>query len=356
VENWWAPVIAGGVCLVGGLVLLLWAVRPARAGERHAVASLAWLLAAVGVASILFSLFPASTANGTLLGISLTGAAAFTALLWWAAMRLHRNLQRTDQVEAELQQCQAQVHDLEQQLTAAAAPAERPEVLRQHERVLFTLRGRRKRIGIVTGDVSRVRNVDVWVNSENTRMQMSRIDEPTLSATIRYLGAELDPFGEITGDLVADALRAATGGRSVEPGSVLVTTAGRLRESHSVARIMHVAAVRGEPGRGYRQIDDLGAAARRVLALAEEVQVDGRPVSSILLPLLGAGSGHGTVQRTAEILVDAVLAYLDEAAGTHIDTVWFLGSTAASFAALRHELESSARLSPAGSATSARVR
>jgi hypothetical protein len=50
------------------------------------------------------------------------------------------------------------------------------------------VRGEERYIGIVTGDLFRVRCAEVWVNSENTAMRMARVDEFSVSAIIRYQG------------------------------------------------------------------------------------------------------------------------------------------------------------------------
>src|SRR5215204_2563325 len=49
-----------------------------------------------------------------------------------------------------------------------------------------------KRLSVITGDIRERRDIDVWVNSENTNMQMSRFYDRSLSAVIRYEGAEKD--------------------------------------------------------------------------------------------------------------------------------------------------------------------
>jgi transcriptional regulator with XRE-family HTH domain len=52
-----------------------------------------------------------------------------------------------------------------------------------------------RRIGIITGSIRHVRDADIGVNSENTDMQMSRFEEYTISAIIRYDGARRDSAG-----------------------------------------------------------------------------------------------------------------------------------------------------------------
>ncbi|MFD0395224.1 hypothetical protein ACFQ3Z_35860 [Streptomyces nogalater] len=104
---------------------------------------------------------------------------------------------------------------------------------------------------MITGNLANVLGTDVWVNSENTRMEMSRVDEPTLSATIRYHGGRRDTAGHLVHDTIALELAEHMAGRShVTAGSVLVTGPGQLQESHQVRRVLHVAAVEENPAPG----------------------------------------------------------------------------------------------------------
>jgi 8-oxo-dGTP pyrophosphatase MutT (NUDIX family) len=129
------------------------------------------------------------------------------------------------------------------------------------------LPGRQLVLGIKTGDLLKVRGVDIWVNSKNTDMMMDRIIGRTISANIRYGGAEKDEEGNVIEDTIADALRVSLGRRRyVRLGTVVETVPGSLAE-YGVRRILHVAAVEGvAPGKG-------------VLANPESI---GRCVSNVL--------------------------------------------------------------------------
>ena len=50
----------------------------------------------------------------------------------------------------------------------------------------------RRRVGFVTGDRRDIDVARIWVNSENTNMQMDSFYGKSTLATIRYLGAEKD--------------------------------------------------------------------------------------------------------------------------------------------------------------------
>ncbi len=70
-----------------------------------------------------------------------------------------------------------------------------------------------KRIGMITGDIVYVEHVDVWVNPENTRMEMARVHEDSVSASIRYHGGKRNARGNLTRDLIGDMItRRATRG------------------------------------------------------------------------------------------------------------------------------------------------
>src|SRR5262249_7869281 len=79
-------------------------------------------------------------------------------------------------------------------------------------------------IGIKTGAILAVRGVDVWVNSENTDMMMDRVIGRTISANIRYGGAEKDEAGNVYEDTIADDLRKRLRRRGyVRPGTGIQT-------------------------------------------------------------------------------------------------------------------------------------
>ncbi len=96
-----------------------------------------------------------------------------------------------------------------------------------------------KRICVITGDIRERRGIDVWVNSENTNMQMSRFYDKSLSAVIRYEGAEKDENGEVVADTIANELAGLLRGRqSVTPGTIYVTSSGALAQTRGVKKIL----------------------------------------------------------------------------------------------------------------------
>jgi O-acetyl-ADP-ribose deacetylase (regulator of RNase III) len=172
-------------------------------------------------------------------------------------------------------------------------------------------------VGYRSGDLKELKNeraVDFWVNSENVLMQMARIYERSVSSTIRYLGAfQPDPHAPSFDDTIAVDLAAKLGSRhAVNPGEVVVTTGGRLRETHGVKAILHAAVVTGTPGRGYEAISDdlLIETARTVFAVARTLIQSGNSETagqSLIMPLFGTGQGRLDPNRNAErLLLEAI--------------------------------------------------
>ena len=175
-------------------------------------------------------------------------------------------------------------------------------------------------VGYRSGDLKELRDeraVDFWTNSENVLMQMARISERSVSATIRYLGA-LQPDAAAPGfdDTIAVDLAKQLGTRqAVDEGEVLVTTSGRLRETHGVKAILHAAVVTGSPGRSFRPIADdlLIETARRVIETARGLIRSGKAEfagRSLIMPLFGTGQGRLDPAKGAEQLLTEVVQNL----------------------------------------------
>ena len=168
-------------------------------------------------------------------------------------------------------------------------------------------------VNIVTGDIRRVRFIEIWVNSENTNMVMPRFEEFSTSAIIRFEGAVRDRTGHVITDVIADELTERLAGRTpVAPGTAISTGSGELRNSNGVHYIVHVAAVQGEPGEGYRAVSNISRCVMNAIAEADRLRRGGSPVRSILFPLLGTGVGGGDKADTIKTLVNAVVSHLTE--------------------------------------------
>lgn len=181
-----------------------------------------------------------------------------------------------------------------------------------------------KKIGIITGDIQKIKNVDVWVNSENTNMLMARHYEHSISGTIRYLGAKKDGAKRVAEDTIANELFAKVGSVSVDPGVVIDTSAGELTKTHGVKKIFHAASVQGQVGRGYSPIKDVYVCVRNALELADSPEMEKEDIHSILFPLMGTGTTGLSAQDVADQLINTAVSYLEDCPESRINEVYFL--------------------------------
>lgn len=188
--------------------------------------------------------------------------------------------------------------------------------------------GSDRSVGIVTGDIESVRDIDAWVNSENTNMQMARFFDRSVSSTIRYLGATQTPAGHVVKDVIADELAKAVGeGNVVAPATAIATGSGMLKRTHGVKRILHVAAVIGQPGHGYAPIPNVEQCVRSALRLVDSSGMARTGIQSVLFPLLGTGTGRGDAQTIVSSLIETALAYLKENPKSRVRRIYFLAWT-----------------------------
>lgn len=189
----------------------------------------------------------------------------------------------------------------------------RIQVIKETRRIEYDVQAAPgKRIGLITGNIENIRGIDVWVNSENTNMQMARFHDRGVSAAIRWLGAEKKGNGRVRNDTIAEELRELMEGDSeVNAGTVLPTSSGALAASHGVKRVFHAAAVDGQLGRGYRPIVDVSACVRGALELMDAPRFEDEGLETILFPLMGTGRAGGSLNDGMSMLIDTCLAYLD---------------------------------------------
>jgi len=213
-----------------------------------------------------------------------------------------------------------------------------PKVLAPDDPFEYQLSGGRK-ICIALGSIGdAVRIADIWVNSENTSMEMARVFESSISGVIRYLGARKDEFREVVEDSIANALKKALGIRkSVAPGVVLTTPAGELQASHGVQRILHVASAQAVPPRGVTPIPGIEVCVTNVLQTAGSLR---RPKpKSILFPLMGCGTSGGNVEEIAPKLLDRAITMLHAGRTGSIERVYFLAWTDQQLAVCKRAIE-----------------
>lgn len=186
-------------------------------------------------------------------------------------------------------------------------------------------------VGYKTGAIDEVRGVSIWVNTENTDMMMDRFIGRTISARIRYLGANKDEDSVIE-DTIQESLRGVIGERAhVKIGTVLVTESGMLFASHEVERIFHVATVEGGPGAGVKaDLDKVRMCVERVLRRVDRENnrlwriLRKKQLTSIVFPMLGAGDGGLTVESVAENIIPVAINYLCNTPNPTLKEIYFL--------------------------------
>jgi O-acetyl-ADP-ribose deacetylase (regulator of RNase III) len=170
-----------------------------------------------------------------------------------------------------------------------------------------------------------LRDIDIIVSSENVAMEMSKLFKKTVSAGLRRAGAKRNTAGEIIDDTIQRELTEwirehGRVGFPVTPGTVAVTGPGALA-GEGIRRIYHagVATPRTEGDDYSVSADVVAIALRNVFRLATRER-DGfsPPLSSICLPLFGAG--HGGVPAATSFAW--IRAALDQE--LHDDAPWRL--------------------------------
>ena len=225
---------------------------------------------------------------------------------------------------------------------AMLAPAEPDD---EESRTFVAKLNARQIIGIKTGNIKATKDVDAWVNSENTDMMMDRFFGRSVSATIRSLGARKYEDGRsIAEDTIGKALAAELRPRSfVKPGTVLQTPAGELEKTHNVRRIFHVASVAGSIGAGlatsFSNIELSMDNILRAISAAKRYR-------SALAPMLGTGQCGFPVGRVAPLLVKRTLTFFRENPKSPLREVYFLAYSAGDLEILRNAIKEFSSVEP----------
>ncbi|MEM6900205.1 MAG: hypothetical protein AAF583_10585 [Pseudomonadota bacterium] len=175
------------------------------------------------------------------------------------------------------------------------------------------------KIEIWRGDIKRAKNFDVWVNSENTHMEMARFWDKSVSANIRKLGSvrQLPLSANRRKDALGLALAEKIGTRKeVKIGSVFITPtdpASDLSADNNVVCVAHLAAVEpNEESHGFRSGGEIHTCVETVLKEVAKLQPDESKnrgernkikVRSILFPLIGSGDGGAHPSLVAHQMV-----------------------------------------------------
>lgn len=312
-------IIIGSACLLIGLLIYFNSINRK---YYHSIVIIGWLLIALFPVFIIFPFFPDSTVDGKIFNFSFGGALAAFIFIWWFGSKKSMHGIKIDLLIKENLTLKEKLSNLPQNESVK----QKGKILTQTKKHLFALKNiKNKSIGIITGAVSNVKGIDVWVNSENTNMQMARFYESSVSAVIRYLGAEKDQFGNVIDDLISNSLKDQLGDvLYVHPTTVIITSSGNLSKSHKVKKIVHVASVQGEVGSGYKPISNIHNCVGNVL---DKVDKHDENLETVLFPLLGTGTAKGNLTETVSKLFSATITYFEQNPNSKIKEVLFLAYT-----------------------------
>ena len=172
-------------------------------------------------------------------------------------------------------------------------------------------------------------------------MQMARYHDWAVSSVIRYAGAIKNEIGEVEEDTIAAQLAAKLGrSTSVPAGTVIVTTAGALRDTNGVKAIYHAAAVEGIVGGGYVPVRNLAACVTNVLKRASA-----QKHATIVMPLMGVGMG-GDLRQTIETLMTEAVVSLEREAESTIQCVYFMAWSGRELSACLRFLDNTPEVTP----------
>ncbi|GAC1436741.1 MAG: hypothetical protein NVSMB54_37410 [Ktedonobacteraceae bacterium] len=321
-------IIVATVSLLVWFILFILSIR--KKNERASTtlaASVPFL--ALSIATLLFLLFPASTSSGTFFTISVSGAVALFMLVWYFGTRIFPQALNMDvsiqKLTQEKQQLQNELQELKNQGIQILKAKDLPHSVLH----IYQVKGKRgKKIALITGRIEEVKIADIWVSSENTDMQMARFYDRSVSGIIRYFGAKRDASLNVVDDIVANELKNLIGTqRPVTPTAVFVTGAGELQKENNVKKIFHVASVQGEPGVGYRPVENVQYCVTNAMKRADDEVYRGLGFKSILFPLLGVGTAHGKVEEVAPRLIQAAVSYFGATPSSQLEYVYFVART-----------------------------
>ena len=258
-----------------------------------------------------------------------------------AAKALLNELQ--DDIEHARQQTKANQEKTFQMLLARRNPPT-PKADDKQKASTFVLdrNGRTHNLHIASGDLAKVKNIDVLVNSENDYMQMARFFESrTVSSMLRRRGAQVQN-GKYE-DTIQRELdwQLREHGRPVQAATVFATSAGgpnsELARTNKARYIFHVAAVQAVAAQNtvvpYKQPEQIEDCACKCLEKLVEINelngvisppdteqrkeqerlaAEGRGlVRSIIFPLFGTGQGGCATTDVLEPMLSGITGFLD---------------------------------------------
>ncbi|PWT83628.1 MAG: hypothetical protein C5B57_06500 [Blastocatellia bacterium] len=271
--------------------------------------------------------------------------------------KLTQNIKLNDQAQAallselraDLQSASARTKESQKDTLSsllARMNPKTPKAADKQKAATFTISagGRSVALYIASGDLSKVRDIDVLVNSENDYMQMARFFESrTVSSILRRRGARVVRDGKYE-DTIQRELdwQLRDRGRPVHVAEVFVTSTGgqgsELTKINKARYIFHVAAVQAVDAAGtvipFKQPDQIEKCVRASLATLSDLnQVkgvvsppdtdqrkeqesraeQGQGISrSILFPLFGTGQGGSTAAEVIGPMLAGITGYFND--------------------------------------------
>lgn len=218
-----------------------------------------------------------------------------------------------------------------------------PKVLHKTETFVYTLvNSPEKAICITTGDIQRIKGIDIWVSSENTNMQMARFFDRSVSSVVRYLGADKNQAGVVIKDTIAEELTKIVGHHNTVPAATIIATeSGQLKNTHSVKVIFHAAAASGAVGVGYVPVPNVADCVTNALTKADSPEYESCNLRSILFPLMGTGTARGDLKIFVSPLIGAAIEYLRANHDSRIQRAHFMAWSEEELIACRTVLDNS---------------
>ena len=309
---------------------------------------ISWLFIPLFPLIFILTTFPESTTEGELFKFKVTGAFASFVLLWFVGIIMTKKGADIDKLNSTIKELEEKCKYVET-INNISLGAQ-PKPLNEIDVYNYELNNaKNKKIAIITGDIANVKDIDVWVNSENTNMQMARFGETSISSIIRYLGAAKEEKSRlVVEDTIANQLREKLGTLSlVAPCTVIVTDSGQLQRRNGVKKIFHVASVHGLPISGYEPIERIQDCIISCLEKVDDkTEFPDERFHTILFSLMGTGTAGGNLDEIVIKIINAAITYLEQnKESTVIDTVFFLAYTDRDLAACKKVLLESAKVS-----------
>lgn len=179
----------------------------------------------------------------------------------------------------------------------------------------------KRHIVLVQGEISEILNSvvrpDVVINSENDFMMLGRLFDKNFSGTLRYLDAEKDPGHNVTIDTLEKRLDEKLTGiqRPVRLGAVFETETVGLRKL-GVKYVLHVATVQPLRQGGFVATPgQIPFFIQSCFAKYRELLRDGKDITTMLFPLIGAGDGGVSSEDSAREMVPSIVSQMNSHMG-----------------------------------------